>query len=40
MLTPKQKAFANYYIECGGGGEMPGGDMGADEGAGKRCMSN
>lgn len=24
MLTPKQKAFADYYIECGGGGEVSG----------------
>lgn len=31
MLTPKQKAFADYYIECGGGGEVSGGDMGTDE---------
>ena len=31
MLTPKQKAFADYYIECGGGGEVSGGDIGADE---------
>ena len=31
MLTPKQKAFADYYRERGGSGEVSGGDMGADE---------